>query len=532
MARRKRGDFLTKQPGSLSTHGARRIFIGLAVAVGCVLVALVVAYISLLSWLQGDGFRSKISTYMQKTVHAQEVSIPENLLVDGNMLTLPQFTLRKAKYFDELSVSKLHVGLNRGALLRRILRMDQFSAEELKLVLRPREEQAPESKGKSTNVATPQKHTQKATSVPTAGFFKEIQARSFEAHYADTSLILSNREYGLNGYRLVASPYPEGGKDAWTLAIENGRVVTPFSWLSESGVKSATVRLTGDEIRLTSCRILLSPGDIRAKADYKMSTGLWTAKVDVQRANVERLLKADWRKKLIGALVSHIDFSGRVGEGWKADGELRMEDGMVEGLPILSELKVDGMTPYRKLKIEKASCRLSFPYSDAQHNIHQAWLWDHIDVRAQGGTLVVRGHVITGQDGSLSGTLRIGVPQKLLVQLGLADTPLASQLFNAPIESPGYLWLHMNLSGTLADPHEDLSVRLATVLPQCITTISDKAVRSLRGVLSNFVPADLMPGAPQEQQDKQDAQKSSSPATPKPVDKAKDAIQRGLDLFL
>lgn len=529
MARKKRGDFLTKQASAHGTRSARRVLIGFASAIGGVLIVLVLAYVSLLSWLQGDGFREKVGSYMQKAAQAKEVSIPENLLVDGSMLTLPRFTLRKAKYFDELSIGKLHVGLNRGALFRRILRMDQFSAEELRLVLRPNEEQVP---AKGASAPTRQGRGKKNSPAPAASFFKEIQARSFEAHYADTTFILSNREYGLNGYRLVATPYPEGGKDAWTIAIENGRVVSPFSWLRESGVKSASIRLTGDDIRLTSCQVLLSPGDIRAKADYKVNTGLWTARMDVQRASVERLLTDDWRKKLTGALVGYIDFSGQVNEGWKAHGELRLEDGVVEGLPVLSELNMDGTTPYRTLKIEKASCKVNFPYSDAQHNIHQAWLWDHIDVRSQGGTFIVRGRVITGQDGSLSGTLRVGVPQKLLVQLGLADTPLATQLFNAPVESPGYVWLHVNLSGTLEDPHEDLSVRLATVLPQCVTSISDTAARSLRGVLSNFVPANLMPNAQQEQPDKAGTQKESSPSTSKPVDKAKEVIQKGLNLFL
>ncbi len=509
---------------------------GLAVAVVSIAVLLVVAYVSLLHWLQGDGFREKIGDYMKHAVQAQEVSIPENLQVDGGKITLPEFTLRKAKFFDELSVGKLHVGLDRWALFRRILRMRQFSAEELRLVIRPGEAQTPPAKSDTSSPSRQKPPRTTAAPRPTASrqraFFKSVQAHSFEAHYADTTIVLSNREYGLKGYRLVATPYPEGGRDAWTLAIENGRVVSPFSWLRESGVKSAAIRWTADEVTLTSCRVLLSPGDIRAVAQYKPKSGKWTAHADIRRANVERLLHSDWRKKLTGALVGHLDFTGHVNEAWEAHGELRLEDGVVEGLPILSELDFHGTSPYRTLKIEKADCKISFPYSDAQHNIHRAWLWDDIDVRAQGGVLVVRGRVITGQDGSLSGTLRVGVPKQLLTQLGLADTPLAARLFNAMPELPDYAWLHVNLSGTLDDPHEDLSVRLATVLPQCISSISGSAVQSLRGVLSTFIPANLIPPDSQErQQDSDDEHGREKSPTPNPIDKAKEAVQKGLNLF-
>ena len=542
MARRRRGNFLAKQSNTRGTSRARRIALGFAIAFGFIVLMVGVSYLCLLGWLQGDDFRERIGNFMQKLTHAEQVAIPENLQIDGGKLTLPQFTLRKTKFFEELSIGKLHVGLDRLALLKRILRMNQFSAEELRLIIRTdhrehNEPGAPNIDKKPTPSAPGQTGTRKANSSPAYGshpFFKNVQAHSFEAHYTDTSIIHENREYGLTGYRLVATPYPKGGKDAWTLNIENGRVVSPFSWLRESGVKTATVRWVGDEVRLTSCRILLSPGNISAKAHYKLSTGQWKARIDVQRAGVERILKPDWRKKLTGVLVGHIDFAGQAQQEWGANGELRMEDGIIEGLPLLSELKLHGTTPYRTLQIEKASCKLSFPYTDAQHNIHNAWLWDNIELRTRGGSLIVHGRVITGQDGSLSGTLRIGVPQQLLAELGLEQTPLTAQLFNAPIELPGYVWLHMNLSGTFDDPHEDLSVRLSTILQQSISSIPGAAVQSMQKVLHNFIPSTKVP-TPATQQDDTKEPHHSTPAVPLPeksVEKAGELIQKGLNLFL
>ena len=532
MPRRKRGSFLSRQ-ATVPASGTARLLLTIfsLILVGLILLV-VVAYLFFMSWLQGDGCRTKLADFLQQATHAQQVSVPDNLEVNGNQLTVPQFTLLHANHFEELSVHKLHMSVDRKALWNRILRMNQFSAEELRLVLRAEQKSAanssPATSPSSTRTSRHASTSGRQSPSTHAGFFRAVQARSCEVHYADTTLLSSGREFGLKGYRMTATPCPEAGNDAWTLNIENGRVVSPFSWLAESGVKTATIKLTTGEIKLTSCRIILSPGGIHAKAVYSPSTGRWEAHADVRRASVSRLLKQAWKKKLTGALVGHLDFEGQTGSAWKAHGEMRLEDGVLEGLPILSQIKLNDTAPYRSIRFEKASCRISFPYTDEQHNIHDAWLWDHIDVRTKEGNFIVRGRVITGLDGTLSGTLQLAVPQQLVTQLGLQGNPAASQLFHTLPQYPGYVWVHVNLSGTLDDPHEDFSVRFATILPEFISSLSDSAIKSINSVIGDFLPHGIPSNKPQnrEQEQQKDTPLQES------EQKAKDIISSGLDILL
>lgn len=535
MARRKRGNFLSKQAPLSTKQRTRRFCIWLGIALGVVAMSCIAAYFALISWLQGEGFRQKLAQALQAVTQAQEVSIPENLTIDGSHVTLPQCSILRMKNVEELSVRKMHLEVDRPALLKRILRLQQFSTDEMQLTINlskqadPAPQKAKKPTAKRTNASSG------------SSFFKDIQARSFESHYTDTNFIINDQKYTLSGYRLVALPRPATGKDCWAIAIENGRVSTPLSWLKESGVKNATLLYSSEEIQLNECKVMLTPGHLSAKGIYHRSSGLWKARLDIHQANVARLLNDDWRKRLTGSLNGRLDMSGETSSSWEAQGELRLEKGVLEGLPILSDIRLHGTTPYRTLELEKASCQISYPYTEPEHNIHDAWLWEHIDIRAKDGVLIVRGRVILGKDGSLSGTLKIGVPAKLVSEIGLEKSKLTSLLFNAPVEIPGYIWLHVNLSGTIDEPQEDISVRLATVLPQCLPEMADKAVQSLNSVLGSFLPSGMLPQPKAEEaatsQEKgksasDDEEEEAAPPAPKPTqNKIKNIINTGLDMI-
>ena len=538
MARRKRGTFHIRQAPLSLGQRTRRILIWVGAALGALLLLLLAGYLYLLSWLQGTGAREFLTKQLQQRTAAAEVSIPENLSVDGNHITLPACTLRGGAHgLQELSIRKLHLEVKRLALLRRILQLNHFSVEEMQLVY-----QLPDKRSDSSAPAEP---TRASASVASGSLFvRDMRVRSFESHYTDTTITAGDRSFSLNGYQLIALPRPEIDKNAWAIAIENGRIRTPFSWLRESGVKSATLLYRGNESQLTDCTVELAPGHLSAKAVYQPTNGLWKARVDVRQANVARLLNDDWRKRLLGELHGHLDTSGDTKRGeWEASGELRLENGVLEGLPFLSDLRLHGTTPYRTLQLEHANCRITYPYSEPEHGLQNAWLWDKIDVRSKGGDLLLRGRIIIGAQGQLSGALSIGVPAKLIAQLGLSKTALVQKLFNAPVEEKGYLWVRVNLSGTIQNPQEDLSVRLATVLPEALPVLADQAMGSLGTVINNLLPAQSSPKKTQPQptpadhddpepdDEDTDEEEDADPAPSTPTDKVRGIINTGLDLL-
>lgn len=532
----------------------RRLLIWLGILLALLLVLCIGAYLFLMSWLRGDGFRSYLTTAMQQTSGAAEVSIPQNMVVDGSHMTLPECALKQAPLFHELRLRKLHLDVNRPALLQRWLRFRHLSAEELQLTLstaaaeqpaaRPAAPPAPATAepaqaaaatGSSAPAAAPPVaspaalHT--AISRPGSSFLKGVQLTSFESHYTTTTLLTghqANRSFSLSGYHLTITPKRDTAQGTWLLNLENGRILTPFNWLRECGLKSAKILYSPESIRLSEARVLLTPGDLRFTGEYTPLTGRWKADADISQASVARLLNEDWRKRLTGRLNGQLHCTGQHPGAWQAKGQLRLDSGRLEGLPILSEIKLGGTRPYRTLTLEKASCTISYPYAEPQHGIADAWLWDNIDIRATDGNLLIRGRIITGMDGSLAGALDIGLPVRVLAELGLSQSPAVAQLFNAPVKVPGYVWLRVNLSGTVSAPQEDLSVRLATILPQALPGLAEQTVNSLGSVLSSFLPEKEQP-APAKPDSS--APQPKPAAAPQPLQPIQNAIQSGLDMI-
>lgn len=518
------------------------------VLVGTFILIGIGALVYLFSWLQGEGFRHYLERQLASAARAQQVTVPEDLVVDGAHLTLPRLSIAKAGILQELNIRRLHIEIERSALLRRALRLRQFSAEEMQITLaNPGELSTPThapAKGHTAKPSTAQ--PQAAAPLPllqpsrgqaSSGFIREISARSFECPYTDTTLVLGGHSFGLRGYHLAAVPRPDIGKDAWAVSAENGRITTPFSWLKESGVKRATIFYRGNEVQLSEARVLLTPGHLCATGSYRLDTGLWQGHIDIAKANVARILSSDWRKRLTGTLSGRMDMNGSATGGeWEARGELHLENGIIEGLPFLSDIEVDGTYPYRHMALETARCRISYPYSEPELGIHDAWLWDQINIRAHEGALLVRGRVLTGRDGSLSGSLSIGVPTKIVAALGLAKSALVQQLFNAPSQMPGYMWVQVNLSGTIDAPQEDLSVRLSTILPELLPHLADQAVKSLHSIIETILPGG---GKPTEKKDDETEETEPHPPLPIPLpqvpegaqEKVETIINSGLRLF-
>ena len=514
MARRKRAQFLTKQAPLSSHRFLRRVCI-IAAAVA-ILLALggVAAYVFFISWLQGEGFRTRLESSLTEAMHAQHVAVPENMTVEGRHMTLPQLNMQGARAFDNLSVRKLHIEVDRRALWDRILKLHHFSAEEAQL----------------TVSLPPKIALDENPHISKSSFFKGFQAKSFESHYTDTHFLFGERKISLRGYLLTLKPLAKAGKGSWSITAENGRLSTPYSWLQECGVKKATLLYQPDALTLENCTVLLTPGEMRVTGIFYPESGQWRANLDIASANVARILRSDWKKRLTGSLQGGFDLEG-CGPDWEAHGEIRLENGVLEGLPFLSDMQIGDTRPYRRLRLQKASCRITYPYSDSERGIQHAWLWDRIDIRSEGADLLVRGHIIIGDDGSLSGTLRVGIPAKTIADMGLANSKLTELIFNAPAEAPGYLWLHVNLSGTTDSPQEDLSVRLDTVLPLCVPELAEKAINSLEGVLKAFIPATQ---APKEQDTpaKNETESSQKKPQSQSVEQIKSIINSGLNQFL
>ncbi len=478
-----------------SSRALLRKVLAWGVAIFCTLMVLaLLGYAQLLSWLQGESFRDSLEKELANTAQARSVAISGTLGIDANRLTLRGIRLKRRGVLRSFEGRNIHAELIRSALLDKQLHLTRLMMEEGSFTLdadRAKEKLPRVRQGASGFLSR---------LAPTSARLERFECKDFNA-----SLRLGGRDYSLTDSSLTAQPLePRGsskGESLWELRLNSGRVRTPLPVLGDSSLKDATITLSKEAATLSNARLLLSPGELIINAVREQSNGDWSADIRANSADISRLIGEDWKKRLSGALYGRLRASGDSEGLRQAEGNLSLQQGVLEALPILENLPVGDSYPYRSLKLSKATARLSYPHEDAARNIRNAWLLDQIDLRAEGGWLRVQGYALVDAEGSLGGSLLIGLPNRVATTIAPANSPLHRSIFNAEGEE-GYLWLRLNLSGSLSAPQEDLSVRLMTLMGSTLPQAAD--------TLRNLLPGSSTPAPAPAAEDKD----NTAPTTP------------------
>lgn len=504
----------------------KRVLLWVSVVSASVLFLLVAAWYQTLAYLQSPAFSDKLAEQLRERTHAAAVSLHSPLRIEGDRLSDEGLSIEKAGKLRSARAGRIHMEIDRAALLSRRLHIRKVSVEEGELVFSagsPSPKKAPKKNhGTSeTPTAAAKKHgadalPRQAADSSTAGPAPLFNLRGWaldaaECKDTDIAYTHNGNEFRLQGCTLTSTPHPKGG---WQHLAENGRLHTPFALLRGAGVKTATVRQNDEGLSLTDCRITLSPGEMRLRAHQDALTEKWSASLAINKASIAPMLHGDWQKRVSGELYGKATFTGEKGSLTAGEGSLSLQQGVLEALPFLSELPSKGGYPYRHLELEQASCRITYPYSAPELNIGESWLFNNIRVEAKNKLLLAEGYVILGTDGSLGGTLNIGLPRQMLAGLPLNN--LMQGLFHEQ-ESSEFLWVTINLSGTLDMPEEDLSVRCAALLknalPQAAGQTAATAEQMLRLLLHPAAPAQPAEGEPE---------------TPQPLRSAAESVQKGI----
>ncbi len=449
----------TRRHGGAYSPALRKFLLWSLAGLASLLLLGFLGYAQLLTWLQGEGFRDRLENMLASKTQATEAEISGTLHIDANHLTLQGIRLQRPGQLRGLEARNLRAELKRAALLDRELHLTRLMEEECCFTLEA--DATINAAGSATNkqaAGRPATPGFLAGLAPTRARLDQMDCKDFNA-----TLNLGGREYTLADSSLSATPAPHQGKGSWELRLNNGRVRTPLPILGDCSLKGAILTINDKLATLSDARLMLSPGELIVNAARQQNKGDWSADIRANSMDISRIIGPDWKKRLSGVVYGRLRADGNA-EGLKqAEGRLSLQQGVLEMLPFLAQLPVGDTYPYRSLRLEKATARLSYPHADAARNIQKAWLLDEIDLRAQGGWLRVQGHALVDADGSLGGALLIGLPDNVAARLVPAESPLHQSIFNAEGEK-GYQWLRLNLSGSLSNPQEDLSVRLMTLI--------------------------------------------------------------------
>ncbi len=550
MARkRKRGSCLHKR--DKKSNGKRKFLIIAACCFGVLPALIPICYFWLLSWLQGDSFRSKLEETLSNKLKA-DITLPAPLQLDGDTVKLASVEWSSKDFLKKAEIKGINTRINRGELWDKCLHATQITVKEISAEMDTKKEQLknyPEKEG---------------------GFFSNFTPDTYIAdriECGNTSATLTLRRsdpkkkpyrYSLKGSSMTATPIA-GKKNAWHAGLRNGTLITSHSYLAKSSIRHAMLDYANDTVTLSECQLALTKGNMDATGSFNIKNKDWNLSIGVGNADVERLLSESWQEILTGEFSGNLKMNGKRRVIHSADGQFSLRKGRFRALSFVMRyigssdradlaLRIPGQQAatdyledtFKLIEISVADCDIRFPHTNKARNIKQAWLFDNINIRTKNDEVRVQGHVILEQDGKLHGSICIGINEKNIEEfLSLTTEPFRSiisafipRLFTAKGDE-GFRWVNINLSGSSDEPRQDFSARVREItnvlnpgaLLDSATGAVSEGLNMLQGSGDDAAPA---PQTPEAETDKAPAPKGSKSLIETATDSAGDVLETGI----
>jgi hypothetical protein len=265
----------------------------------------------------------------------------------------------------------------------------------------------------------------------------------------------------LDNARLLAKPDGAG----WTVEGNGGTLTLPM--LPKFRVVSFRSRLQEQVFFLTDAKFRLGPnGELTAAGEFAEASKL---RIEWSRLDVAAILDEKWRTRLSGRFdgAANLDWPSAGPAAGTAKGTFVVTEGVLQNLPMLDKVaSFTGARQFRHMPIQE--------FSGTYHWSGGALKATDLVLESK-GLMRVEGNCDLAPDGRLTGTLRIGVtPQTLQWLPGSRE-----RVFT--VSENGYLWTPLQLGGTLQNPKEDLSARLAAAMKDEVIDQGRKALEVLPG---------------------------------------------------
>jgi len=229
-------------------------------------------------------------------------------------------------------------------------------------------------------------------------------------------------------------------------------LVTLRARISEAGTE-----LTGAELTPPAGGSLKLEGSFPADGTMSHLSGHW------EHVPLTTLLPA-----LKDHLVGTLEGSGRMEwttEGFHlAEGTVSARDVTLTQLPALEKLAtLTGIVAFRNLPVQVAHASYS--------RRGPATEWNDVVLESKGLVQFI-GKAITGADGSLSGTFQLGITSSIVAIL-----PFAKEILNLN-EHDGFIWMPVQIGGTISHPTEDLTPRLGMAIAAGATGVAREGIQT------------------------------------------------------
>lgn len=396
------------------------------------------------SLLLGPGFRPKAEAMLSTLTGGEAHLSPPHWSDDT--VAVGELRVDHAHGWDA-EATGLHGSLDFGAIRNGVWRIQDVGADEIRLRPSPvgfAEAPAPGIPAEEPGNALPAfLRRYIPTQVEISGW--EVQRFS-----------LDHGGWHLEESRLQAGAWTSG-RASLPFKLSGGTLQLPLRLPEQAEpltltIDQGTLRLSEGQIQLNDARLRWKESAAATlRGALKFQGRAWQTVAQVRGVPVTEFLSTWWKPRLTGQLKGDLEFSGGqdTATAWKTDAVL--ENGVLQGLPLLETLAVHTRVErFKRLVLD--ICQASFRPRGELLEI------TNIVVQSNGLLRIEGALTSSGPTGVLSGDFLVGVtPEALRWIPGAQNHVFVESNPNGP---PGMHWARVHVAGTLDAPQEDLSTRL------------------------------------------------------------------------
>jgi hypothetical protein len=492
------------------------------VAISMVLITLLAAYFSLTVWLDGylrsDRFREWISARISDRLKA--TARIDGVSWRGASAFVSSFEAAGSPEasFATLSANDIRADLNAGAIWDRAWHVERVQIARASL-------QFP-SVIPDTTVPTADPPQTGDTPAPQGGFLSSFLPNRVVLGPIRTdsaSLDWKSAEASVTARGMTVEIKPSDD-DGFVLASGTGGTVkTSFLPATPIEIEDFDASWQKGEVRLDSFRASAANASINGEATVRTASNppQLDARVWIAGLELAGVIPPDWLKRLSGTARADIRLTGNPLEAERlaCSGSASLAKGLIEGLPILQIIA-------RKTRNESfVRLVLKEARTDFTRTPDGDWLLEKLLVDSP-GLLRLKGSAAVGATETLSGSLLLGIVPGTLRYLAGAEQEVFLPIEKANLsaaerallsaEDAGLLWTRLTLGGSLANPSEDLSDRLARAWFNA--TVDEVLSMSMEGAVKAAETASRAAN---------DAASAFLEKSPEAIDKGADLLRKG-----
>ena len=448
---------------------SRVLWISLASVLVLAVLGALAASLLISRFLRSEAFRKLMGAKTGEALYSEASFSPLSWSGSSMFVDSLQATGLEGSVVQSLRADQVRADVNWRAIFAGAWRVDQIQVVSFDATFRP----GAIVRKESVDVSRPPPPGGIASWLPTRFEVGELNIGRARLHFR------SQRGLEIASLRDTALDiYPAGA--GWAIDGKGG--LLSVSKLPSLNVVSFRSRTQGDNFFLTNGEFRLGEtGKISASGEFGDNSKL---RVEWSQVDVDPFLHEPWRSRLSGTIAgtASIEWPESGIAGGKAVGNFRLTDGVAENIEMLEQVATfTGAPQFRRMPLQELSGNYEWTRSILKiSNL----------VAESKGLLRLEGACTIAEAGQLNGSLRVGVtPQTLQWLPGSRE-----RVFT--VAQNGYVWTDVRIGGSLQNPQEDLSSRLAAAVRdetiyqgrRLIEDIPSAAKDGAEGVINSLVP--------------------------------------------